>query len=195
MGLWTYVILFAVVFSETGLIFLSFLPGDSLLFIIGALSANDKLDLIFIMISLSIAAILGDTVNYHIGKFIGPKIFNKKDSKFFNMKYLVETHDFYEKYGGKTIVIARLIPIIRGFMPFVAGIGTMPYKRFLFYNIIGGVLWVVIVTSAGYFFGNIPIVKDNFFIVVVAIVIISVLPVVINELRKNYNGNGETKDN
>lgn len=137
-GLWTYVILFIVIFSETGIIILSFLPGDSLLFVIGALSATNKLDLWTCIILLSIAAILGDTINYSIGKFIGPKIFTKDESKLFSKKNLLYAHNFYEKYGGKTIIIARFIPIIRAFAPFVAGIGTMPYKKFILYNIIGG---------------------------------------------------------
>lgn len=185
-GLWTYVILFAVIFAETGIIVVSFLPGDSLLFVIGALSAGGHLNLILSMIILIIAAILGDTVNYYIGHYIGPKIFSKEDSRLFNKRHLMEAHNFYEKYGGKTIILARFIPIIRAFAPFVAGIGTMPYKRFLSYNIIGAILWVVIVTLIGYFFGNIPIVKDNFSLVVVAIVFISVLPVIVNELIRNY---------
>lgn len=185
-GLWTYIILFWVVFAETGIIVLSFLPGDSLLFVIGALSAEGHLNLIFSIIILSLAAILGDTINYYIGKYIGPKIFSKEDSKLFNKRHLIEAHNFYEKYGGKTIILARFIPILRAFAPFVAGIGTMPYKKFLSYNIIGGMLWVLIVTTIGYFFGNIPIVKDNFSFVVVAIILISVLPVVINELIRNH---------
>lgn len=185
-GLWTYIILFWVVFAETGIIVLSFLPGDSLLFVIGALSAEGHLNLIFSIIILSLAAILGDTINYYIGKYIGPKIFSKEDSKLFNKRHLIEAHNFYEKYGGKTIILARFIPILRAFAPFIAGIGTMPYKKFLSYNIIGGILWVLIVTTIGYFFGNIPIVKDNFSFVVVAIILISVLPVVINELIRNH---------
>lgn len=185
-GLWTYVVLFGVVFAETGIIVVSFLPGDSLLFVIGALSAEGHLNLIFSIIILSLAAILGDTINYYIGKYIGPKIFSKEDSKLFNKRHLVEAHNFYEKYGGKTIILARFIPVLRAFAPFVAGIGTMSYKKFLSYNIIGGILWVLIVTTIGYFFGNIPIVKDNFSFVVVAIILISVLPVVINELIRNH---------
>ena len=134
------------------------------------------------MIILSIAAILGDTVNYHIGKYIGPKIFNKEESKLFSKKHLLRAHDFHEKYGGKTIILARFIPIIRAFAPFVAGIGTMSYKKFLLYNVVGGISWVVIISYAGFLFGNIPVVRDNFSIVIIAIVIISNLPAIVSEL-------------
>ncbi|MBZ9571076.1 DedA family protein [Methanobrevibacter sp. TMH8] len=185
-GLWTYAILFAVIFAETGIIVVAFFPGDSLLFVIGALSAGGHLNLLFSVVLLSIAAILGDTVNYYIGKYIGPKIFSKEDSKLFNKKHLIEAHKFYEKYGGKTIILARFIPVIRVFAPFIAGIGTMPYKKFLLYNMIGGVLWVLSATLMGYFFGNIPIVKDNFSLVVLGIVLISAVPIIINELIRNY---------
>jgi membrane-associated protein len=180
----TYLILFSVVFCETGIIVISFLPGDSLLFIVGALSAGGELNLIFSIVILSIAAILGDTLNYHIGKFIGPKIFNKESSRLFNKKHLIEAHEFYEEYGGKTIILARFIPIIRAFAPFVAGIGLMPYKKFLSYNVIGGIAWVLIFTLIGYFFGNLPIVKDNFSFLVIAIIVISGLPIVIQLIMK-----------
>ncbi|OQD58011.1 hypothetical protein MBBAR_30c00110 [Methanobrevibacter arboriphilus JCM 13429 = DSM 1125] len=180
----TYLILFSVVFCETGIILISFLPGDSLIFIVGALSAGGELNLILSIIILSIAAILGDTVNYHIGKYIGPKIFNKESSRLFNKKHLIEAHDFYEKYGGKTIILARFIPIIRAFAPFVAGIGLMPYKKFLSYNVIGGITWVLIFTLIGYFFGNLPIVKDNFSFLVIAIVVISGLPILLQLIMK-----------
>jgi len=185
-GAWTYIILFAVVFVQNGIIFFSFLPGDSLLFVMGALSAEGHLNLIFSIIMLIIAAVLGDTVNYYTGKYVGPKIFSREDSKLFNKKHLMEAHDFYERHGGKTIILARFIPIIRAFAPFVAGIGSMPYKKFLVYNVIGGIGWVILVTLMGYFFGNIPVVKDNFSIVVIAIIVISVLPIIINELIRNY---------
>ncbi|MBF4469043.1 MAG: DedA family protein [Methanobrevibacter arboriphilus] len=187
-GSLTYLILFLVVFCETGIIIVSFLPGDSLLFIIGALSAGGTLNLIVSIIILSLAAILGDTVNYQIGKYIGPKIFNKESSKLFNKNHLIEAHDFYEEYGGKTIILARFIPIIRAFAPFVAGIGLMPYKKFLSYNIIGGVAWVLIFTLIGYFFGNLPIVKDNFSLLVIAIVVISGLPIVLQLIMKKIKG-------
>lgn len=187
-GSLTYLILFLVVFCETGIIIISFLPGDSLLFIIGALSAGGALNLIVSIIILSLAAILGDTVNYQIGKYIGPKIFNKEGSKLFNKNHLIEAHDFYEEYGGKTIILARFIPIIRAFAPFVAGIGLMPYKKFLSYNIIGGVAWVLIFTLIGYFFGNLPIVKDNFSLLVIVIIVISGLPIVIQLIMKKIKG-------
>ncbi|GLI11695.1 membrane protein [Methanobrevibacter arboriphilus] len=187
-GSLTYLILFLVVFCETGIIIVSFLPGDSLLFIIGALSAGGALNLIVSIIILSLAAILGDTVNYQIGKYIGPKIFNKEGSKLFNKNHLIEAHYFYEEYGGKTIILARFIPIIRAFAPFVAGIGLMPYKKFLSYNIIGGVAWVLIFTLIGYFFGNLLIVKDNFSLLVIAIVVISGLPIVIQLIMKKIKG-------
>ena len=185
-GLWSYVILFLVIFSETGTIVVSFLPGDSLLFVVGALSAKSHLNVVFVIMILSFAAILGDTVNYHIGKFIGPKIFNKQNSKLFSKKHLMEAHDFYEKYGSRTIILARFIPIIRAFAPFVAGIGSMPYKKFLSYNIFGGVLWITLIVSIGYLFGNIPIIKDNFSFLIVFIIVISVLPILLKELLRKY---------
>lgn len=183
-GLWTYLILFTVIFSETGVIVLSFFPGDSLLFVIGALAASNQLDLLSCMIILSIAAILGDTLNYHIGKFVGPKIFTKEESKLFRKKNLIYARDFYEKHGGKTVIIARFMPVIRAFAPFVAGIGIMPYKKFLLYNVIGAISWVVSITSLGFLFGNIPWVKNNFSVVVISIILISILPIIIAELRK-----------
>jgi len=183
-GIWTYAILFTAIFAETGLIVFFFLPGDSLIFIMGTLSATGKLNLITIIILLSIAAVLGNTVNYHIGKFVGPKIFKKEDSKLFNRKHLIEAHEFYEKYGAKAIILARFIPVIRVFAPFVAGIGLMPFKKFLLYSTIGGVGWVLLFSCSGYFFGNIPFVRDNFSIVVIAIIIISILPIFANELMK-----------
>lgn len=184
--LWSYVILFLVIFSETGTIVVSFLPGDSLLFVVGALSAKSHLNVVFVIMILSFAAILGDTLNYHIGKFIGPKIFNKQNSKLFSKKHLMEAHDFYEKYGARTIILARFIPIIRAFAPFVAGIGSMPYKKFLSYNIFGGVLWITLIVSIGYLFGNIPIIKDNFSFLIVFIIVISVLPILLKELLRKY---------
>lgn len=192
-GSWTYLILFLAIFSETGIIIVSFLPGDSLLFIIGALSAGRELNLILSIVILSLAAILGDTVNYYIGKFIGPKIFNKESSRFFNRKHLMEAHDFYEEYGGKTIILARFIPIIRAFAPFVAGIGLMPYKKFLSYNVIGGICWVLIFTLLGYFCGNLPVIKDNFSLLVIGIIIISGLPIIIQILVKNLKNRKSKK--
>jgi membrane-associated protein len=182
-GLWTYVIFFFIIFLETGFVVTPFLPGDSLLFAIGSFAALGSLDLRLAVISLSVAAIAGDTVNYWIGKFIGPKVFSKEESHILNKEYLYRTHLFYEKYGGKTIVLARFIPIIRSFAPFVAGIGTMTYGRFIIYNVTGGIAWVVIFISAGYFFGNISFVKNNFSVVILAIILISVMPGVVEFVR------------
>jgi len=182
-GLWTYLILFIIIFLETGLVVTPFLPGDSLLFAAGTFAALGALDMMWLFVLLSIAAIAGDTVNYWIGAYTGPKIFHKDKVRFLNKEYLDRTHQFYEKYGGKTIIIARFIPIIRTFAPFVAGIGSMTYWRFISYNVIGGVAWIVICTLAGYFFGNLPIVKENFSLVILAIIIISILPGIIEYMR------------
>jgi len=184
-GLWTYLVLFLVVFCETGLVVTPFLPGDSLLFAAGALAASPEspLNVGLLFVLLTVAAILGDTVNYWIGSAVGPKVFHKKDVRFLNREYLDRTHQFYEKYGGKTIIIARFIPIVRTFAPFVAGIGSMTYWRFLVYNVVGGIAWVAICLFAGYWFGNIPIVKNNFSIVIIAIVFISILPAIVEFVR------------
>ena len=182
-GMWTYAIFFFIIFLETGFVVTPFLPGDSLLFAIGSFAALGSLDVRLLIVSLSIAAIAGDTVNYWIGNFTGPKVFSKEKSRFLNKEYLLRTHRFYEKYGGKTIVLARFIPIIRTFAPFVAGIGSMMYSRFIVYNITGGIAWVLIFVLGGYFFGNIPFVKKNFSLVIFAIIIISVLPAIIEFLR------------
>jgi len=160
------------------------LPGDSLLFAAGTFAAKGDLNVMWLFILLSIAAILGDTANYWIGDYIGPKIFHKENVRFLNKEYLDRTHQFYEKYGGKTIIIARFVPIIRTFAPFVAGIGSMTYLRFISYNIIGGIAWIAACVFAGYFFGNIPIVKQNFTIVIAVIIIISILPGVIEFIRQ-----------
>ncbi len=190
-GTWTYLVLFLIIFCETGLVVTPFLPGDSLLFAIGALSANGILDITWVFILLSTAAILGDTVNYWIGNFVGPKAFKKKDSKWFNPAHLERTHRFYEKHGGKTIIIARFVPIIRTFAPFVAGIGKMSYPVFFLYNVTGALLWMIIVLFAGYFFGNIPWVKSNFSIVILGIIIISLIPVAV-ELWRHRSEKVET---
>lgn len=179
-----YGILFLIVFCETGLVVTPILPGDSLLFAAGTVAALGSLDLSLIIILLSIAAIAGDTVNYWIGYLVGPKVFSKEKSRLFNKKYLDRTHRFYQKYGGKTIIIARFIPIIRTFAPFVAGIGRMTYKRFIIYNILGGIGWIVTFVLGGYFFGNIPLVKNNFAFIILAIIIISVLPAIVEYLRQ-----------
>lgn len=183
-GDWTYLILFVVVFCETGLVILPFLPGDSLLFIVGALAAHGlPIDIWIASIVLTGAAIIGDTVNYHIGSAIGPNIFKKENVKIFNRRHLIRAHEFYEKHGGKTIVLARFIPVVRTFVPFVAGIGKMGYLRFIIFNIAGAIGWVALFVAAGYFFGNIPFIKDNFSYVIIAIVVISVLPIIISYFR------------
>lgn len=178
-GPWIYVILFAIIFCETGLVVTPFLPGDSLLFAAGAFAAlnPNQLNIWVMLVVLSIAAILGDTVNYSIGKWIGPKAFSGK-FRFLKQEHLRKTESFYEKYGAKAIVMARFVPIVRTFIPFVAGIGVMNYRRFIVYNIAGGIAWVAICTGAGYWFGNIPLVKRHFEAVVVAIILLSVLPMV-----------------
>ncbi len=177
-----YVVLFLIVFCETGLFVTPFLPGDSLIFVVGALAAAGALNLGLVTIVLMVAAILGDTVNYHIGKYLGPKIFKKQNVRFLNRKHLDKAHEFYERHGGRTVIIARFIPIIRTFAPFVAGMGSMTYVRFILYNVVGGVAWVSICIFAGYFFGNIPIVSENFSLVIIAIIFISLLPVLISWL-------------
>jgi membrane-associated protein len=182
-GTWTYALLFTIVFLETGLVVTPILPGDSLLFASGSFAALGALDVSLLFVLLSVAAILGDTVNYSIGHYLGPKVFHYERSRFFNPDHLRKTHQFYEKYGGKTIIIARFVPIVRTFAPFVAGIGAMTYWRFLAYNVVGGILWVAVCLFAGYFFGNLPIVKKNFSLAIVAIVILSVLPAVVEYLR------------
>lgn len=181
---WTYLVLFLIIFAETGFVVTPFLPGDSLLFAAGAIIAKPETDLnIFLMCILLIAAgFFGDFVNYHIGQYIGPKAFSGK-IKFLKKEYLDKTQHFYDKHGGKTIIYARFIPIVRTFAPFIAGVGTMSYSRFGSYNIIGAVLWVCSFLFLGYFFGGLPVIKDNFTIVIFAIIILSVLPPVIEVLR------------
>ena len=187
-GLWTYLLLTLIIFCETGLVVTPILPGDSLLFAAGALAASQgsPLKVHWLLICLGAAAVAGDTVNYWIGHMVGPKVFQQEKSRLFKKEYLERTHRFYEKYGGKTIIIARFIPIIRTFAPFVAGIGAMTYWRFIAYNIVGGLAWICAFILGGYYFGNIPVVKNNFTIVIIAIVIISVMPGVIEYLRAKY---------
>jgi len=174
------------VFAETGLVVTPFLPGDSLLFVAGALAAGGGLDLAWMMTVLVTAAILGDSVNYGIGSYLGPKVFHWEDSRFFRREYLDRTHQFYERHGGKTIVIARFVPIIRTFAPFVAGIGRMHYGRFLLFNIGGALLWVVSLSLAGYYFGNLPVVRENLTLVILGIILISIMPGIIEYLRYRY---------
>jgi membrane-associated protein len=183
-GVWTYLFLFLIIFCETGLVVTPILPGDSLLFAAGALAAGGSLNVVWLWVLLSIAAVLGDAVNYAIGHFIGPKVFSQENNRFLKKAYLDRTHQFYEKYGGKTIIIARFVPIVRTFAPFVAGVGSMTYWRFASYNVIGGVAWVTICLFAGYAFGNLPIVKENFTLVILAIIFISLLPGLIEFVRQ-----------
>lgn len=190
LGPWLYVILFLIIFCETGLVVTPFLPGDSLLFAVGALAAveNSVLDLPLVAVLLTVAAVGGDSVNYAIGYRIGPKVFARPNSRLLNQKHLLKTHRFYEKHGGKTIFLARFIPIIRTFAPFVAGVGTMNYRRFAVFNVTGGITWVLSFLLAGYFFGNLPAVKRDFHYVIVAIILLSVLPPVIEYLRSRRPG-------
>jgi membrane-associated protein len=181
-GSWTYALLIAIIFCETGLVITPFLPGDSLLFAAGTFAARGSLDPVLLFITLSLAAVLGDTVNYWIGRASGPRIF-QKETRFIKRRYLERTQQFYDKHGGKAIVLARFMPIVRTFVPFVAGIGAMDYKRFVLYNVFGGVLWIALFVFGGYFFGTIPAVEDNFSLVIVVIIILSVLPAVIEFLR------------
>ena len=192
-GIWTYLILFLIIFCETGLVVTPILPGDSLLFAVGAFGASGSLNVWWSMILLSVAAILGDTVNYWIGYLIGPKIFHKENVRFLKKEHLQKTHQFYEKYGGKTIIIARFIPIIRTFAPFVAGIGKMSYLYFITYNVIGGILWIGLFVLGGYKFGNLPVVKHNFTLVILAIIVISIMPAVIEYWRHKRRSAAEVK--
>lgn len=183
-GAWTYLLLFLIVFCETGLVVTPFLPGDSLLFAVGAFAAAGALDLAAVMALLFAAAVLGDAANYAIGQAVGPRVFRREDVRFLNRKHLDRTHEFYERYGPVTIVIARFVPIVRTFAPFVAGIGRMTYWRFAAYNVAGAALWIVSLTLAGYAFGNIPLVRRHFSLVILAIVVISILPGVLEFLRQ-----------
>ncbi|SEL98945.1 membrane-associated protein [Syntrophus gentianae] len=175
-GVWTYVLLFLIIFCETGLVVTPFLPGDSLLFGLGAFAAAGALELELLFLILPVAAVAGDNVNYTLGKFIGPRVFHQQKSRFFKKEHLDRTHKFYERYGGKTIVLARFVPIVRTFSPFVAGIGRMTYIRFLSYSVAGGLFWVALFLLAGYYFGNLPLVKENFTLVILAIIVLSVMP-------------------
>lgn len=193
LGPWTYVLLFAIVFCETGLVVTPFLPGDSLLFAVGALSASEGSPIhpIEVSLLLIVAAILGDAVNYAIGRRIGPRVFTE-GSRFLKKEHLDRTHAFYEKHGGKTIILARFIPIVRTFAPFVAGIGQMSYRRFALYNVTGAVVWVVLFVWAGWQFGNLPAIKENFHYVILAIIVLSMLPAVFEWWRAR-RGSGATR--
>jgi membrane-associated protein len=185
-GMWTYLILFLIVFCETGLVVTPILPGDSLLFAAGTFAASGALQVEPLFLLLSIAAIGGDTVNYWAGHFVGPKIFEQEKIRFMKKEYLDRTHEFYERHGGKTIILARFIPIIRTFAPFVAGVGRMTYLHFISYNVVGGVAWIGLFVLGGYFFGNISAVKENFTLVILAIIFISILPGIIEFARQRY---------
>jgi len=182
-GNWVYVILFLIVFCETGLVVTPFLPGDSLLFVAGTLAGAGLLDPQWLVVVLIIAAVLGDTVNYAIGRKLGPAIFTRESGLFFKREHLARTQHFYERHGGKTIIIARFIPVVRTFAPFVAGIGAMHYGRFLAYNMTGGVLWVTLFVTGGYWFGDLPWVKSNLTLVILGIIVLSIMPGVIEYLR------------
>ena len=182
-GAWIYVILFLIVFCETGLVVMPFLPGDSLLFLAGALAALGGMHIHLLVGLLIVAAILGDTLNYHVGKHLGHRLVARPDSRWFHHEWLDRTHAFYDRHGGKTVVIARFVPIVRTFAPFVAGMGSMAYGRFLRYNVLGGIAWVTSFAYAGYWFGNVPVVKQNLSLLIVAIVGVSMLPGVVGYLR------------
>jgi membrane-associated protein len=182
-GVWVYALLFVIVFCETGLVVTPFLPGDSLLFVVGTLAAAGGMDIALVMALLVAAALSGDNVNYWIGRWAGPKVFRAEDSRWFNRRHLERAHAFYERHGGKAIIIARFVPIVRTYVPFVAGIGAMPYARFLAFSVAGAMLWVVSLCLAGYWFGNIPAVKDNLAAVIVVIVALSLAPIALEFLR------------
>jgi membrane-associated protein len=186
-GAWVYALLFVIVFCETGLVVTPFLPGDSLLFVVGTLAAAGGMDIVTVMTVLVTAALTGDNVNYWIGRWAGPRVFRLEDSRWFNRRYLERTHAFYERHGGQAIILARFVPIVRTYVPFVAGIGTMPYARFLAFSVAGALVWVLSLCLAGYWFGNIPAVKENLGAVIVAIVIVSVMPMAVAFLRARRN--------
>ncbi|CAK7001713.1 MAG: Protein DedA [Parabacteroides sp.] len=187
-GVWIYAILFLIIFCETGLVVTPFLPGDSLLFVAGALAAlpGNPMNVHLIVLSLIIAAIIGDASNYLIGRFFGEKLFSNPKSRIFKQSYLEKTHHFYEKHGGKTIIIARFVPIVRTFAPFVAGMGHMSYRHFAAFNVVGGILWVALFSYAGFFFGGLDIVQKNLKLLIVLIIVISIIPAVVEVLRNKY---------
>ena len=183
-GLWVYAILFAIIFSETGFVVTPFLPGDSLLFVAGAVAALGGMNIAVLIGVLIVAAATGNMLNYQIGRFVGPRVFKWEDSLFFKRSALEKTEVFYERHGGKTLVLSRFLPLFRTFAPFVAGVGKMDYLRFSFFNLIGAMLWVVSLTLAGYFFGNLPWVKKNLTVVILGIIVVSMIPVAVGWLKQ-----------
>lgn len=182
-GAWIYAVLFVIVFLETGVVVTPFLPGDSLLFVAGTIAAAGELNVHALVLLLIAAAIAGDSLNYSIGRYLGPRVFRFEDSRFFKRAYVDRTHAFFERHGGKAIILARFVPIIRTYAPFVAGIGSMRYRRFLLFNVTGAVLWVALLTYAGFFFGNLPLVRNNLTVVILGIIVLSVMPAVIEFWR------------
>ena len=187
-GIWIYAILFLIIFVETGLVVMPLLPGDSLLFAAGAIAATGAMDPVLLSILLFIAAVMGDSLNYQIGRYIGPRVFSM-NLRFIKRDHLLKTQSFFEKHGGKTIIFARFLPIIRTFAPFIAGVSHMQYSRFLMFNVIGGAAWILSFVWLGYFFGNLPVIKDNFTYVIFAIIGISMLPAVLEMLRQYWPNN------
>ena len=196
VGPWLYVLLFGIIFAETGFVVTPFLPGDSLLFAVGAVAATPGSPINFplVCVLLIVAAVLGDAVNYAIGHYVGPKVFSREDSWLLNRRHLLEAHQFYERYGSVTIIVARFMPIIRTFAPFVAGIGSMTYRRFAVYNVVGGVVWVLLFLLAGWWFGGLEIVRKRFDLVIYAIIVISILPPVVQYLRSRKSGCARTAE-
>lgn len=193
-GTLVYVLLFAIIFAETGLVVTPFLPGDSLLFAAGTIAALGDMNVWVLMLILWVAAVLGDAVNYSVGKYIGPRVFRPEGrsgrfERLLNPKHLERTHEFFERYGGKAVVLARFVPIVRTFIPFVAGAGSMTYSKFAFYNVTGGALWVGVCVGAGYMFGNIPVIKENFELVIIGIIFVSILPMIIEVVRARSASN------
>jgi len=191
-GTWVYALLFVIVFIETGLVVWPFLPGDSLLFVAGAIAAAGGMDVTAVMATLIAAALTGDNVNYAIGRWVGPRVFHYEESRWFSPKHLARAHAFYETHGGKTIVLARFVPIVRTYVPFVAGIGAMPYARYIGWCIAGAAIWVVSLVTVGYFFGNLPVVKNNLSAVILLIVALSISPGIVAwiKARRSFQGNG-----
>lgn len=187
-GMWTYAILFLIIFCETGLVVTPFLPGDSILFATGALASIGSLNIYNLFIIFFVSAVAGDTINYHIGKKIGAGILEKETIKYINKDYLKKAQSFYEKHGSMTIVLGRFIPIIRTFVPFVAGIGIMSYSKFIIYNVLGGFLWIALFLGGGYFFGELPFIKQNFSLIVIAIIIISIIPAIVAFIKAKRKG-------